>query len=110
MSPTNYQVIFFRYSNRRPVADFIAEQSGDTQAKIHKCLDLLSIYGARAGWPIVKKIEKGLFELRIRGVIEIRFFFVTHGTNVIILHGFKKKTQKLPLKEIRLARKRLTSI
>lgn len=68
------------------------------------------MYGSRAGWPFVKKIEKGLFELRIRGATEIRFIFVAYGSDIMILHGFKKKTQKLPLKDLRLAKKRLTLI
>ncbi len=110
MQQANYQVIFFRSANQRPVDDFILEQDGVTHAKINKCIRLLFAYGSHAGWPFVKKIEKGLFELRIRGSVEIRFIFVVLGSSVLILHGFKKKTQKLPLKELRLAKKRLTGV
>ncbi len=68
------------------------------------------MYGTHAGWPFVKRIEKGLFELRIRGTVEIRLIFVVLGSTVVILHGFRKKTQKLPLKDLRLAKKRLTLV
>ncbi len=110
MQQSNFRIVFFRYINRKPVEDFIAELSDATQAKIHKSINLIAIHGSRAGWPVVKKVDKGLYELRIRGVAEIRLFFVVIEMSVIILHAFKKKSQKLPLKELRLARKRLTQV
>ena len=108
MQHTKYGVNYFRFSSRRPVEDFIEAQPSSVQAKIYKYVAVLHEYGSHAGWPVVKRIEKGLFELRIRGIVEVRLIFVCAGNDVMILHGFIKKTQKLPLKELRLAKKRLT--
>ena len=51
----------------------------------------------------------GLFELRIKGQEGIaRVFYCTQiGKRIIVLHSFVKKTQKTPIKELELARKRL---
>lgn len=58
----------------------------------------------------IKKVQNKLFELRIRGKEKIRFLFTCRGQNFYILHGFKKKTNKIPKKEIILAIKRLEQI
>jgi phage-related protein len=107
---TNFAIYYFQLASRAPVSDFIENQDENAQAKIKKCFNIIQIYGSRAGRPFVKKIDKELYELRIRGSNEIRFIFACSGKTVLMLHGFKKKSQKLPLKELRLARKRLTII
>ena len=55
------------------------------------------------------KVENELFEIRAKGVEGIgrSFFCTTKDKKIVILHSFIKKTQKIPLKEIKLARKRL---
>jgi phage-related protein len=54
----------------------------------------------------------GLFEVRARGTEGIgrAFFCCFSGRRVVILHGFIKKTQKTPLKEVQIARKRLKEV
>jgi phage-related protein len=60
--------------------------------------------------PYAKKINKQLFEIRVKIDNIYRGFYAYTGINqVIILHIFNKKTQKTPLKEILLATKRLTA-
>lgn len=54
-----------------------------------------------------KKIRKDLYELRITGQEQIRVLYTTQGRTIILLHAFKKKTQKIPLKEIKTALSRL---
>lgn len=58
--------------------------------------------------PIAKKIDKNLFEIRIKMGDAYRIFYA-YVTNpfIVILHSFKKKTQKTPIKNLKLARKRL---
>ena len=55
---------------------------------------------------------KGLFEIRARGKEGIgRAFFCTAvGNKIVVLHTFIKKTQKTPLKELKIARKRLKEV
>jgi len=53
-----------------------------------------------------------LFELRLKGVEGIaRVFFCTLvGRRIMMLHSFIKKTQKTPLREIAVARKRMKEV
>jgi phage-related protein len=55
------------------------------------------------------KVEKELFEIRAKGVEGIgrSFFCTTKEKKIVILHSFIKKTRKIPVKEIKIARKRL---
>ena len=60
------------------------------------------------GMPLVRALSSGLWEVRSRltgGKIARVIFCVALG-RMVILHGFVKKTQKTPQKDIDLARKR----
>lgn len=54
----------------------------------------------------IKNIKDEIFELR-PGKNRILFFSVTSDNKFILLHGFKKKTQKTPKKEIEKAEQEL---
>ncbi len=64
--------------------------------------------GPNLGMPYTKAFGDGLFEIRARGPEGIgrAFFCCLVGRRVMILHGFIKKTQATPLKELAIARKR----
>jgi phage-related protein len=66
-------------------------------------------HGPNLGLPYTKAMGDGLFEIRARGVEGIgrAFFCTVVGKRVIILHGLIKKSQKTPLTDLRIARKRL---
>ena len=72
-------------------------------------VEMIEEFGLSLGMPYTSKVEKGLFEIRAKGVEGIgrSFFCTTKDKEVVILHSFVKKTQKIPLKEIKIARKRL---
>ena len=58
--------------------------------------------------PLVRKIEADLWEVRSRlsaGRIA-RLFFTVEENEIVLLHGFIKKSQKTPANELRLARNR----
>lgn len=58
--------------------------------------------------PLVRKIETALWEVRSNlsdGRIA-RVFFTVGGSEMALLHGFIKKSQKTPLKDLNLARNR----
>lgn len=57
--------------------------------------------------PLVGSLGSGLWEVRTTLSNTIaRVFFFEHGEEMILLHGFKKKTQKAPIAAIQLARSR----
>ncbi|EKD94270.1 MAG: hypothetical protein ACD_26C00141G0001 [uncultured bacterium] len=88
------------------VEKFIEKQDEKIVAKILRTLDLLEKFGHNLTMPHSKKIQKNLFELRIRGRIEIRIFY-TFRRDIILIHAFVKKSQKIPNKELLLVLKKL---
>ena len=59
-------------------------------------------------FPEARKVAKELFEIRITQKEVYRGFYAyIKGQYVVILHFFQKKTQKTPLKNIKLAQQRL---
>src|SRR3990170_6606304 len=59
--------------------------------------------------PLTEYIEPGIFSLRIKAennILRILFGF-EKDRKIILLHGFIKKQNKIPLKELKIARKRL---
>jgi len=54
-----------------------------------------------------KKVAKNIYELRIVSNLSIRIFYTFHKRNIWILHAFKKKSQKIPYKELKIASSRL---
>lgn len=64
--------------------------------------------GPNLGLPYTRPFGDGLFEIRARGGEGIgRAFFCTLvSRRIVILHGFIKKTQLTPSRELKVARKR----
>jgi len=62
--------------------------------------------------PYSRSLGDGLFEVRPHGTEGIgRAFYCYHdGKRIVILHAFVKKTQEMPERELRLARKRLKEV
>ena len=62
------------------------------------------------GMPMVRPMGDGLWELR--SVLDdtiARIFFTFYQNQIVLLHGFIKKTEKTPKSELALARKRKAS-
>ncbi len=73
---------------------------------------MIEEFGSNLGQPYTSKIEKDLFEIRAKGVEGIgrSLFCTTKGAKIVILHSFIKKTQKIPKKELSIARKKLKEL
>ena len=93
----------------KPVEEFIKSLDEKARLKVSRTLDLLESFGLEGTYPHFKKLTgTSLWELRILGADSIRIFYVTiTGKIFLLLHGFKKKKQKTPTKEIKVAQKRL---
>ncbi len=58
--------------------------------------------------PEAKKVGPNLFEMRVSSQGTFRGFYAyVWQDHIIILHFFQKKTQKTPLKNLKLAKQRL---
>ena len=89
---------------------FIHSLDTSTIAKVLRVIDLLELFGNNLTIPHSKKVNARLFELRIRGKQEVRIFYAFHRNEAILLHGFVKKSQHIPLKELNLARQKLKTL
>ena len=100
------------YEDRRgksDVKEFIHALSGIPKDKVFRAINPLVDFGLGSHLLNTKKlVGTPLWEVRVLGKDSIRIFFavVVNGV-VLVLHGFVKKTQKTPIREIRLAIKRL---
>lgn len=108
----NWSILTFETTSGEKVVDeFILKQQLQTKAKIAHTIKLLEQYGNKLGMPHSKALGSGLYELRIRGKEEIRIFYCfTTKKALYLLHGFKKKTQQTPKKELEIALERMEKI
>jgi phage-related protein len=94
-------------SGQPVVQKFIDSLTRETRAKAYRQIDLLGQFGPALGMPHSKPLGGGLYELRVRGRQEVRVFYVfAVGETVYLLHGFQKKSQATPKKELDLAQQR----
>ena len=89
---------------------FISNLEENTIAKLLRTIDLLEQFGYKLALPHSKKISNRLFELRIRGKIEVRIFYTFYAGGIVLLYGFIKKTQKSPKKYLLQAKKRISKL
>lgn len=82
---------------------FIKSLEKPTVAKVLRTIDLLENFGRNLGLPHSKKVSERLYELRIRGAQEVRIFYTFRKSQIFLLRGFIKKSQRIPQKEIRIA-------
>jgi phage-related protein len=85
----------------------------DIKARIINIVDLLIEHGPQnVREPYVKHIKGKLFEIRAKGKDGIArvFYFTMTGQRIVLIHGFIKKTQKTPKKELETAVVRMKEI
>jgi phage-related protein len=93
----------------KPIEDFFDSLEIKARLKIKRAIELLEAFGLEGGYPHIKKIRgSDLWEYRILGSDSLRILYVSVTKKTfLILHGFKKKKQKTPTKEIKVAEVRL---
>jgi phage-related protein len=93
----------------RLVEEFLGSLDLKTKARLLYSINLLKELNVRATEPMVKHIEGKLWELRRSSngnIFRVMYFFFT-GKRIVFVHGFQKKTQKTPKREIEIAEKRM---
>lgn len=105
---TKITISYFIINNQNPVKDFIDSLPYQNKTKIFRLFQTIEEYGLSSVLPHIKKLSNTpLYELRILGKDSLRIIYLTpNQQNLIILHGFIKKTQKTPQKELSIALKR----
>lgn len=104
-----FEVIFYEKENGQcPVEEFINSLDVKMQVKLIGLLELLEEKGNQLREPYSKPIDDGIFEIRCevgKNITRVLYFFYYEG-KIILTNGSVKKTQKTPLEEIKLAKKR----
>ncbi len=106
----NWNIKLFELHNGKvPVLEYITSLPAKNQAKIYREIELLEEHGINLAYPHTKKIEgnqySGLWELRIKFSSDSsRIFYFLHVSNTfVLLHGFSKKSDKTPRRELEQA-------
>lgn len=104
-------VVFYREaSGKCPIEEFLDELPSKDAQKVVWVLQLIEELDVLPGTYFKKLVStEGIWEIRARlGSNAYRLLCFVHGNNVVVLtNGFRKKTQKTPRTEIRLAESRM---
>ncbi len=101
-------VVFYKSEkNNEPARDWLKELPRDERKIIGENIKTVQ-FGWPIGMPLIKKIEPDLWEVRSKLYSRIaRIILTVHNDTIILLHGFIKKSQKIPASDKRLAKQRL---
>lgn len=102
------KVVFYRSeTGNEPAREWLKVLPRDDKRQIGEDIKTAQI-GWPLGMPLIRKIDKDLWEVRTRLTDGIaRVLFTVDGEYMILLHGFIKKSQKTPQNELKTALNRL---
>ncbi len=102
-------VVFYRSeSGNEPVREWLKDLPREDKKLIGEDIKTAQI-GWPIGMPLIEKIDTHLWEVRTKlkdGIA--RVLFTVHGSDLVLLHGFIKKSRKLPKHELETALTRLS--
>jgi phage-related protein len=104
-------VVFYRTSRgNEPVREWLKSLAKEDRKSIGEDIKTVQ-FGWPLGMPVVRKIESDLWEVRCRISSGIaRVIFTVVEDYMVLLHGFVKKSQKLPQTELNAAKARLARL
>ena len=105
------KVVFYQSeNNNEPVRDWLKSLPREEMRQIGAEIKTVQ-FGWPLGMPLVRKMEANLWEVRVKLDNKIaRVLFTVEDENMILLHGFIKKSQKTPKNELLIAKKRLANL
>ena len=105
------QVVFYKTkTGKEPVREWLKSLSSDDKKTIGEDIKTVQ-FGWPLGMPIIRKLDKDLWEVRSKLNKRIaRVFFTVEDDVMVLLHGFIKKSQKTPKNDLELAKKRATQL
>jgi len=103
---TDWTLEFYSdHRGREPALEYIENQTTTDQAHIAHYMALLQDLGVRISEPYAKHVAGKLWELRPQPHRLIYFMFT--GRRIVILHAFRKTSNKTRRRDIDIARKRM---
>jgi phage-related protein len=111
MATSAWSIVF--YTDGRggePIRAFLQSLDLRTQVRFDWSIEQLRLRNIQAREPLVKHLDGPIWELRRESTTNIfRLLYATlPRRRILFLHGFQKKTQQTPPREIALAQRRLT--
>ena len=101
-----WKIVFYQdHRGKSPPLEFINKLQPRDRARVFNALRLLEEFGTQLGMPHARAIEGPLWELR-PGPNRLLYFVFTENRFVIV-HGFRKKTNQTPKKEVGIAKERM---
>jgi phage-related protein len=108
-TPTEWTPEFYLADDgTSPVEEFLDSLDLKTRARFRWSMEQLRVRNVHAREPLVRHLEGDLWELREESrtdIYRIIYFFFS-GRRIIFLHGFQKKRQRTPRRELEVARQR----
>jgi phage-related protein len=105
-----WEIEFYRdKGGEEPLTSFLNGLPVKIRVKVVRLIYLLSEQGVLLKEPYTRQIRGKIRELRVKdhlGHIRVLYFTFT-GRRFVLLHGFLKKTDKTPEREIDIAEKRM---
>lgn len=104
-------VVFYRTeAGNEPVREWLKSLKRDDRRTIGQDVKTAQ-YGWPLGMPLVRKLERDLWEVRSHTTQGIaRVLFTVGDGLMVLLHAFIKKSQKIPAEDLRTARRRLADL
>lgn len=104
-------VVFYKTeAGHDPVREWLKSLSKEDKKSIGEDIKTVQ-FGWPIGMPVVKKLGREIWEVRTGLNDKIsRILFAMHEENIVLLHGFIKKTNKTPKEDLNLAYKRLRDV
>ena len=104
--------VFYRASSgKEPVRDWLKGLPVEDRKAIGK--DIATVeYSWPVGMPLCRSLQGALWEVRSnlgQGRIS-RVIFFNLNSQMVLLHGFIKKSQKTPLKDLQIAEQRMKEV
>jgi len=111
MTAKKIAVTFFATEGgKEPVHEWLLSLSHQDQKRIGDDLRTVE-FGWPIGMPVCRPLGKGLYEVRTNLTDRIaRVLFTIEDADMVLLHGFIKKSQTTPVTDLELARARLRNL
>lgn len=108
MEEINQVIYYISSSGNNPVKEFLDSLQKSQKAKVFRIFQTYQLYGISSIIPHTKKLTgTPLWEIKVKGKDNIRVMYIVRTEkSILILHGFVKKKQKTPQKELRVALER----
>lgn len=100
-----YDVVFYKSARGESFAkDFMDELPEKVRGKFLRWIAALKVHGPNLPRPYADLVRGKIRELRVVfGATQYRFLYFFAGKQIVITHGFVKKTMQVPVEELERA-------